>query len=240
VTELPEQLAATDGHRQEEVQVALYQHQSDSACDYITKFNTTRIQTVTLSKLRNLYNKKDAKGAMAMLRHRQRLIVDNEHLVQQEGRNQIPRIGPHFIDHTLYIGSCRGLDAALPKIIADHNWQVILNLTNTHRLWPDSNVACLPFNPLGRMIYVGTRLQEQLWLAMVPNTFFQHDHPDNRREQFPILDAPTSALSQQHTLMIVMFIAFVLNDMRLQDIHCSERYPEPLTRANVKASTEIL
>ncbi|KAG2737670.1 hypothetical protein P692DRAFT_20883334, partial [Suillus brevipes Sb2] len=240
VTELPAQLAATDGHLQEEVQVALYQQQSDSSRDYIAKFNTAPVKSITLSKLRGLYSKKDSKGAMALLRHRRKLIVDDEHRVQQDGPNVIPRIGPHFIDHTLYIGSRRGLDAALPKIIADHNWQIILNLTNTHRLWPDSNMACLPFDPLGRMMYIGTRLQEQLWLAMVPNTFFQHDHPSNAREQFPTLGAPASTLSQQHALMIIMFIAFALEDMRLQDIHCIEHYPLPLTRATVKASTEIL
>ncbi|KAG2029409.1 hypothetical protein BDR03DRAFT_1018433 [Suillus americanus] len=240
VTELPKQLTTTDGHRQEEVQVALYQKQSDSTGDYIAKFNTAPVQTVTLSKLRSLHDKKDVKGAMSLLRHRRKLVVNDEHLVQQDSPNVIPRIGPHFIDHTLYVGSRRGLDAALPNILADHNWQIILNLTNTHRLWPDSNIACLPFNPLGRMMYIGTRLQEQLWLAMVPNTFFQHDHPANGREQFPILDAPTSTLSQQHALMVIMFIAFALEDMRLQDIHCIERYPMPLTRINVKESTEIL
>jgi hypothetical protein len=240
VTELPEQLTTTDGHRQEEVQVALYQQQSDSTRQYIAKFNNTPVYTVTLSKLSNLYKKKDVLGAMAMLRHRRRLIVDDEHLVQQDSPNVIPRVGPHFIDHTLYIGSRRGLDAALPNIIADHNWQVILNLTNTYRLWPDSTITCLPFNPLGRMMYIGTRLQEQLWLAMVPNTFSQYDHPANGREQSPILDAPTTTLSQQHALMLIMFIAFALEDMRLQDIHCIEHYPVPLTYANVKASTEIL
>lgn len=222
------------------MQVALYQQQSNSAGDYIAKFNTTPVQTITLSKLRSLYDKKDAKGAMGLLRHRRKLVVNDEHLVQQDSPNVIPRIGPHFIDHTLYIGSRRGLDAALPNIIADHNWQVTLNLTNTYRLWPDSNIACLPFNPLGRMMYVGTRLQEQLWIAMVPNTFFQLDHPENQREQFPFLDAPTTSLSRQHALMVVMFIAFALEDMRLQDIHCIETYPVPLTLANVKASTEIL
>ncbi|KAG2355766.1 hypothetical protein BDR07DRAFT_1381286 [Suillus spraguei] len=240
VTKLPEQLATTDGHDQEEVQAALYQQQSDSSSDYVTKFNTTPIQTVTLSKLCDLYRTKDVQKAIGLLRKRLRLVVDNEHLVQQDGPNVVPRIGPHFIDHILYVGSHRGLDAALPKLIADHNWQITLNLTNTYRLWPDSNTTCLPFNPLGRMMYIGIRLQEQLWLAMVPNMFFQRDHPANGREQFPILDAPTTALSQPHTLMLIMFIAFALEDMRFQDIHCIEHYPVPLNRTNVKESTEIL
>jgi hypothetical protein len=70
---------------------------------------------------------------------------------------------------------------------------------------------------------------------MVPNTFFQHDHPSNVRAQFPTLGTPASTLSQQHALMIIMFIALCL-----QDIHCIEHYPLPLTHATVKASTEIL
>ncbi|KAG1721838.1 hypothetical protein EDB19DRAFT_1917044 [Suillus lakei] len=240
VSELPQQLAARDGHHQDEVHVALYQQQVDVNQDYVTKFNTTHPRSITLSKLRTMYRNQDSLGAMGLLSRRHRLIIDDDHIVPRDGPNVVPRVGPHYIDHTLYVGSRQGLDAGLPKIRADHNWQVILDLTNVHRLWPDSNVASLPFNPMGRMVYIGTRLQEQLWVALVPRTFFEPNHPDNARATHPALDAPTTALSQRHSLMFIMFIAHALSSMRLQDIHCSVPYPVPLTRTAVKRSTDIL
>ncbi|KAG1829891.1 hypothetical protein DFJ58DRAFT_848593 [Suillus subalutaceus] len=57
---------------------------------------------------------------------------------------------------------------------------------------------------------------------------------------YPALNAPSTALTQRHALMIVMFIAHAFTEMLLQDIHCRERYPVPLTRAAVKESTDIL
>ncbi|KAG2146603.1 uncharacterized protein EDB93DRAFT_1250884 [Suillus bovinus] len=240
VSEFPRQLAAGDGHVQEDVRTALYQQQAESGRDYVTNFNTTPPRTVTLTKLRTMYRNKDSLGAMGLLSGRHRLVIGNDHTIPKDGPNVVPRVGPHYIDHTLYVGNRKGLDAAIPKIRADHNWQVTLDLANTHRLWPDSNVACLPFNPIGRMVYIGTRLQEQLWLAVVPTTFFEPNHPDNARAAYPALNAPSTALTQRHALMIVMFIAHAFTEMFLQDIHCRERYPVPLTRAAVKESTDIL
>ncbi|KAG1846639.1 hypothetical protein F4604DRAFT_1936310 [Suillus subluteus] len=240
VSEFPRQLAAGDGHTQEDIRTALYQQQAESGRDHVANFNTTPPRTVTLTKLRTMYRNKDSLGAMGMLSGRHRLVIGNDHTIPKDGPNVVPRVGPHYIDHILYVGNRKGLDAAIPKIRADHNWQVTLDLANTHRLWPDSNVACLPFNPVGRMVYIGTRLQEQLWLAVVPTTFFEPNHPDNARAAYPALNAPSTALTQRHALMIVMFIAHAFTEMLLQDIHCRERYPVPLTRAAVKESTDIL
>ncbi|KAG1795447.1 uncharacterized protein HD556DRAFT_1442303 [Suillus plorans] len=101
------------------------------------------------------------------------------------------------------------------------------------------NVAYLSFNPIGRMVYIGMHLQEQLWLAVVPTTFFEPNHPDNARAAYPALNAPSTALTQHHALMIVMFITHAFTEMLLQDIHCRECYPVPLTHAAVKESTAL-
>ncbi|KAG2090293.1 hypothetical protein BD769DRAFT_1679717 [Suillus cothurnatus] len=221
VSELLQQLAAGDVHHQDEV-------------------NTTHPRSVTLSKLCTMYHNQDLLGAMKLLSGHHRLIIDDDHIVPMDGPNVVPCVGPHYIDHTLYVGSHQGLDAGLPKILADHNWQVILDLANVYHLWPDSNVTGLPFNPMGCMVYIGTRLQEQLWVALVPRTFFEPNHLDNARATHPTLNEPTTALSQPHLLMFIMFIAYALGHMHLHDIHCSIQYPVPLTHAAVKRSMDIL
>jgi hypothetical protein len=240
VSEFPWQLAAGDGHAQEDICTALYQQQAESSQDYVTNFNITPPCTVTLTKLHTMYCNKDSLGAMGMLSGCHRLIIDNVHTILKDGPNVVPRIGSHYIDHTLYVGNHKGLDAAIPKIRANHNWQVILDLNNTHQLWPDSNVACLPFNPIGCMVYIGMHLQEQLWLAVVPTTFFKPNHPDNARAAYPALNVPSTALTQHHALMIIMFITHAFAEMLLQDIHCRVRYPVPLTHVAVKELTDIL
>lgn len=132
ISKSPWQLAAGDGHVQEDVYTALYQQQVESGWDYTTNFNLTPPCTVTLTKLCMMYHNKDSLDAMALLFGCHRLIMNNNHTILKDGPNVVPRIGPHYIDHTLYIGNRKGLDTAIPKIHADHNWQITLDLTNTH------------------------------------------------------------------------------------------------------------
>jgi hypothetical protein len=44
------------------------------------------------------------------------LLESNDHTIPKDGLNVVPRVGPHYIDHTLYIGNHKGLDAAISKI----------------------------------------------------------------------------------------------------------------------------
>ena len=177
---------------------------------------------------------------MSLLQTRSCLSIDDEHHVDATSPDVIPRLGPHFLDYTLYVGDRLGLDAALPNVVADHNWTAKLQLSMTHRLWPDSSRQSLPFNPKGRMIYIGSRLDDQLWLALAPLSFFNVHDPNHALERSPVLDAPSTTLILKHQLMLILFISFVLETMHHEDIACHPRYPEPLTWAAVKASTEVL
>jgi len=240
IADLPQQLGTVDPHQQGDVHLALYQQHLHCEQEYLNKFNSIRAQTVTLSKLTNLHNNSQTRAAVSLLKTCHRLSVDDRYTVQINHPDVAPCVGPHYLDYTMYIGDRRGLDAALPNVIIDHNWTAMLTLNMTNRLWPDKNTKALPFDPKGRMMYIGTRLDDQFWLAMVPNGFFLVDDPDNVRERLPVLDATTTALAVCHSQMIVMFIAHVLSTMRLEDINCTDRYPDPLTWESMKNSTEIL
>jgi hypothetical protein len=240
VSEIPTQLEITDGHTQDEVQSAIWKQLNAGEKDYVQKFNTSRVKSVKLSELRHLRDNDRTKAAFSLLRDRRKLVIDQEYMVDIGDPNLVFRSGPHFLDYTLYIGSRCGLDAALPNVDNDHNWTAKLDLNMMSRLWPDSNINCLPFNPQGRMAYIGTRLDDQLWLSLVPHTFFDPDHPENSKDNFPAMRAPTTALSASHANMMIMFIAHVLAGLRHHDIHCHPTYPQPLTRDSVKEATEIL
>lgn len=240
IADLPEQLSTHDAHQQADVHLALYQQCLHSEQEYLNKFNSIRPQTVPLSRLMNLHDNGHARAAVALLKTRHHLSVDDRYCVPINQPDVAACVGPHYLDYTMYVGDRRGLDAALPNMNVDHNWTTKLTLNMTHRLWPDKNIQALPFNPMGHMIYIGTRLDDQLWLAMAPNTYFLPDDPDNVRNRLPVLNAPTTALTVPHSQMIVMFIAHVLSVMQLEDIDCNDPYPEPLTWESVRNLTEVL
>ncbi|KAI5995892.1 hypothetical protein EDD15DRAFT_2195367 [Pisolithus albus] len=240
IADLPRQLLTADPHTQNDVHVALYPHQPAPDLDYVRLFNTHRIRSINIHSLCQLHEQGRFKTAISLLTTRHRLKVDEQYHVDSHTPDVVPRVGPHFLDYTLYVGSRRGLDAALPNVHVDHNWTVKLQLSMTHRLWPDNAVNALPFNPKGRMMYLGTRLDDQLWLAMVPNQYFDLNDPDNTAEKLPRLDYKHPALSPQHAKMLVMFLAHILAEMRHEDITCTVPYPEPLTWHTIRQSTEVM
>ncbi|KAI6155876.1 hypothetical protein BKA82DRAFT_4011286 [Pisolithus tinctorius] len=236
VAEVPRQLATGDPHAQVDVHLALYPHHPPADSDHLRLFNAHHLKHVSFRTLSNFHENRRAIPAISLLSNRHRIHIDDHYRVNTDS----PDLGPHYLDYALYVGSRRGLDAVLPNVAADHNWTAKLQLTMTFRLWPDNAANALPFNPKGRMMYVGTRLDDQFWLAIVPHVFFDIRDPDNTPDKLPSLDHRHPVVAPHHARMIVMFIAHVLSEMRHEDIHCLDPYPEPLTWDAVKDSTEVM
>ncbi|KIK22156.1 hypothetical protein PISMIDRAFT_11857 [Pisolithus microcarpus 441] len=236
VAEVPQQLEAVDGHRQEDVNVSLYENDGAYGQDHVDKFKASAVKGIRLSTLRYMHENKRAMAAIGLLKRRHWLEVDGEYVVDVHGANMVARVAPHYLDFVLYVGSRRGLDAALPNADVDHTWSAKLKLNLGHRQWPESRQGALGFDPKGRMMYVGNRLEEQLWIAMLPNEYLEGGEWGRVVE----MEGTTRAVSTQHRYMLMMFLAYVLDEMRHEDIACITPYPEPLTLESIKESTEIL
>ncbi|KAI6008939.1 hypothetical protein BKA83DRAFT_4134020 [Pisolithus microcarpus] len=204
--------------------------------DHVDKFKASAVKAVRLSTLRYMQENKRAMSAIGLLRRRHRLEVDQEYVVDVHGANMVARVAPHYLDFLLYVGSRRGMDAALPNVDVDHTWGAKLQLNLGHRQWPGSHGGALGFDPKGRMMFIGKRMQEQLWIAMLPNEYLSGREGRRVRE----MEGSTRAVSTMHKYMLIMFLAYVLDEMRHEDISCITPYPEPLTLESVKESTEVL
>ncbi|KAI5993850.1 hypothetical protein EDC04DRAFT_2910694 [Pisolithus marmoratus] len=240
VADVPQQLVTADAHAQRDVHLGLYEQQPASGRDHVTKFKASGVKGMRMSTLQSMHDNKRAMAAVGLLRQRHRITMDGEYTVDVNGTNMVARVGPHYLDYVLYVGSRRGMDAAIPRLEVDHHWNAKLQLNLSTRLWPDTQMRALPFNPEGRMMALGTCMDEQLWLAMAPNMYFEEGYGENREEVVPVLESKTTALSTEHRYMMIMFIAHMLDSMRHEDIHCIVEYPEPLTLESIKASTEVL
>ncbi|KAI6043289.1 hypothetical protein EDC04DRAFT_2600330 [Pisolithus marmoratus] len=99
-------------------------------------------------------------------------------------------------------------------------------LRQWHQIMMDNTqMQVLPFNPQGQMMALGTCMDEQLWVAMAPNKYFEEGYGENREEEVPVLETKMTALSMEHRYMMIMFIT---------------QYPELLTLELIKASMEVL
>lgn len=240
VTAVPERLSAVDAPTQQDVQKAMYGHGNASIHDHVEAFNTARPAKISFNQLNALRENGDQKRAMRCLSGRHRLEIDDEHRLDPTDPNMVVAAGPHFLDFIMYVGARPGLDAVLPNTEVDPAWNLELNMSMPHRLWPSSKTSKLPFNPNGRLLYIGQRGQEQVWLAMAANEWFEEDHPFNATGNWTTLPSQTTAMETKHSLMLTMFIAKTFSDRRLQDFHCQTVYPDVLTRESVNDSTELL
>lgn len=240
VTAVPETLSSLDAPAQQDVQKAIYGHEDAFTHDHIAAFNRARPVNIGFNQLHALRERGDQKRAIRCLSGRHRLQIDDEHFVDPTDPEVVVAAGPHFLDFVMYIGNRRGLDAVLPNTETDPTWNLEVNMSMPHRLWPTGKTSKLPFNPNGRLLYVGQRHQEQVWIAMAPNEWFIEDHPLNTSGHWPELPEKTTAMNVKHALMLNMFIAKSFADRRLQDFHCEPVYPDTLDRESVNNSTEIL
>ncbi|KAF8120871.1 hypothetical protein EV363DRAFT_1458526 [Boletus edulis] len=239
-TEVPIRLSANDAPHQRDVEAAIYDHGMDlTRAQHVALFNDAPITNTSFRSLRRLYERKDVLGALRLLSGRHRLELDPNLIVDTSEPQIVPSVGPHFLDLVMYVGDRRGLDAALPYDRADHTWSCRINFSGIHRLWPDSKATRLPFDHHGRLMSVGTRKEEQVWIAMVPNEWLVPDHPFNATGVWPRLPETTSAMSHKHALMLVMFFAHAFDVMQFRDFTCRQQYPQMLTRREVNNATDI-
>jgi hypothetical protein len=238
--EIPQQMETLDAHTQDDVHADMYEQDERDSEDYVAAFRSRPTLEIKLSQLKRIYEMKDKRSALSLLADRHKVFINPKYLLDFKDPNVLTLVGPHHLDFTLYVGDRIGLDVVLPNLQYDHAFSVYLSFNRPNILFPSSDIKFLPFNPNGRMVKIGKRNQESIWLAMVPSTFLLPDHSDNLPGRFPILDAPTTALKPKHALMLTMFFSWALASMRFRDLHCITPYPTPLTRESVKASTDIL
>ena len=239
-TAVPRLFESDDSPSQRDVQYAMYGHGDGQQNDHVALFNTRRPSSLSFNELDYLRVQGQSKRAIRTLSGRHRLEIDEEYRIDHSDPNTVVASGPHFLDFVMYIGARRGMDAILPNIEVDQTWVMQLDLSTLHRLWPKSKTSRLPFDAHGRLLNIGRVGQEHVWVAMVPNEWLEEDHPSNGTGDWPVLPTRTTAMDTRHALMLIMFIAKMLADRRVQDFHCDPEYPDELTIRSVNDSSEIL
>lgn len=235
VAPIPEQLLAEDPHHQGLVHEAIRRLHIEGENEHLAAFNRATVKPTRLSSLQGLFQRQDHKTAIRTLTNRRVLQIDEEFKMDTASADVSMRLGPHYLDYCVHVGNRRGLDAAMGTLYVNHTLTYKITLSQPHRL---VNIDHLPFHTKGRQLYLGSRGDESIYLTMVSKTFLVDEERNQDRGEE--LNAANTSMGTQHYLMITMFIAHALTQMRFQDLHCLETYPVPLTRNSVKRSTDIL
>jgi len=113
-----------------------------------------------------------------------------------------------MIDYHLTVANCVGFSPLLPNTRSDHTYEFKMDLKKQIRDFKGKH-AMLGFDPAGRMLFIGTRDNENVFLAMAPNEFL-HGHiralPRKRTKE-------SSRMPRRHYRQTVMMIAHFLGKL---------------------------
>lgn len=168
-------------------------------------FNETAKSTVKLSVLRRLYEMRD-RNAMNLLSTRHSIEIDDQYRVLVGSGEIKLKCEKTTIDYHLTVANCMGIAALLPNTVSNHQFQFELDLKKPFKGFKPKH-AMLGFDPAGRLLYVGRCSNEDVYIAMAPNSFL-------RGEDRPCAAGHTTgspAMSTRHYRQMVMMIAYFLD-----------------------------
>ncbi|KAI5994863.1 hypothetical protein EDC04DRAFT_2613129 [Pisolithus marmoratus] len=189
IADVPQQLVTADAHTQREVHLGLYEQQPASGRDHVTKFKASGVKGMWMSMLQSMHDNKRVMAAVGLLRQWHQIMMDGEYMVDVNGANMVAHVRNGCSDSM--IGGrppleCKATAEPVDMTVARH---------------ANDRMA------------LGTCMDEQLWLAMVPNMYFEEGYGENREEVVPVLESKTTALSMEHRYMMIMFITHMLDSM---------------------------
>lgn len=181
-------------------------------------YESLPLRTVNLSDLERNYTKQRTSAACSMLSHRTRILID-PHLMVQPAEDQLVWSSERSaIDFMLCVGDRIGFDAVIP-METNRLWTVCISLRSPYRDFK-CKYGCLGFDPAGRMLHLGQRDGEDIWLGMLPQSFL-----DGYDEDLPAAySSGDTRMTARHYRQIVMVIALVLHRMQRRAFYCHNIY----------------
>lgn len=162
--------------------------------------------SLRLSKLRDIYNKKQYLQAIRLLGYRSRIHVDSDLIFKPDDDMLMWKMKHHHLDYAMAVSGELRLWATIPNVDSDHTFSLKLNLSQPNRSF-NNKYGKLGFDPKGRMLYIGQCRNDDIWLAFCPWATLDHA-ADEVEAGYCTGD---TRLSTAHYRMTVMFFAKALS-----------------------------
>lgn len=200
----------------------------------VQDFVHSPVHRTKLSALRRIHDGKNKAKAAEVIQRRTRPILDDEFKIVSRHPSLHYSIPDANVDYVFMVPFRAFFAVVIPNDLGlQFPFKFVFNQRN--RIWK-CDKGTLGFPAKGSMMYLGESPNEHIWIAMAPEEFF--DSPDP-------LPTPRDSegdprLQEAHHLAIVMMFSRFLHGMGYGAVTCFDRYPDPLTRASVAASTNLL
>ena len=243
VGDIPATLDSEDGvnHAEVEQVIALERR---SCPELIQGFHEQAPTRVKLTTLRRDFEKGRKMTSIQRLRTRQAVLIDDELVYNKNDGALAWSAREHYLDYYLLVPARRGLQVLLPTSQGDPSYVFKLDLHKRQKQWKARH-ADLEFDPTGRMLYIGTYTQEEIWLVMVPRAFVEEyameDNGDvlERHREIQRIEGSNTNLSDENYTIMVVYIAHQLKRQGYRDIYLREDFPTGITPATLDTITNL-
>jgi hypothetical protein len=175
--------------------------------------------SIRLSRLKEIYLKKQATQAINYLNLRSKIKIDPNMQFSSNDNSLFWDLREHRLDFLMTVSASLGLWAATPNVNVDHNFTLELDLKKPYRDFK-GKYGKLGFDPKGRILFIGKSRNDDVWLAMAPWSFFD-DSADNLPAGYLTGD---TRMSTKHYRMVVMFFGFLLSQLPDRGFTCIDKY----------------
>jgi hypothetical protein len=119
------------------------------------------------------------------------------------------------------------------------DWQMNLDVLKHPQRKFGIHHAKLGFNPFKRMLWLGTTsMSEDVWIAMAPRQFALDD--TGMLEDLDHTHGGLTCLSSRHRKILLMFLAYVLSIIPVEDVYVTTEYPDLEDDESFKGSSNVL
>jgi hypothetical protein len=189
-----------------------------------------------LEYLRDLFNDKRARVAMASLNTRSSINIDptvSTSFTRTTDPSLSWSIREFFVDLLICIGNNIGLHAFIPNAEIMYNFEIEFQINNRNRQF-SAKYAKLGFDPIGAMQWVGrSSWSEDIWIAWVPTD-------DENINDIPAGQISGSTImSNTHFKISIIFFALMLKRSYIEDITLNTDYPDLDDEDEYMASTNL-
>ena len=138
-----------------------------------------------------------------------------------------------------------GLFQILLMSQGDPSYVFKLDLNKQQKQWKARH-ADLEFDPTGRMLYIGTYSQEEVWLAMVPQAFVDKEAMEDTGEilewhhTMQRLEGSNMTLSDENYTLMVVYLAHHLKRQGYRDIYLREDFPIGIMPSTIHTVTNLM
>ena len=170
----------------------------------IDAFNNKPVHTLKLSQLEEYYQM-ESRDAMKLLSRRNKIKIDEHYCLKVGTGNIIMKTDRTMIDYHLTVAKGIGLSSILPNATNSYRFCFEMDLKKPTRGFKGKH-AMVGFDTKGKMLYIGTAMNEDIFLAMAPNDFLSCQTDTTS----PGYSTGPPFLSQRHYRQVVMMFAHFL------------------------------